>query len=565
MVANQVIAKPIVKLNGTNLSENVMNNLVELTVDTSLEVPDMFVLHFQDDEFELMDSSDFDLGKEVEIGFNDDRNSPVTIIKGEITGLEPHYDEEMNAWFTVRGYDKRHRLNRGTKVKTYLNQKDSDIVSAVCGSAGVAVQVESTPTVHKYVIQHNQTDLQFLQERAYRNGFELIYENDKLHFRKPASRTELTLTRGQQLRSFTPRLSAARQVNEVAVMGWDPVQKQEVVGTVSTSSSNPQIGHGKWGGQAAQAAFSGAAKYIEARTDVQTQGDAEKLAQSILDDINSGFVEAEGMAFGNPELRAGIIVELEKLGTRFSGKYVVTSATHVYNGEEGYNTYFRIEGKKPKLISELTTMPYADDGISQWYGVVPALVTNNNDPDNHGRVKVKFPWLSTQEESNWARLCAPGAGNERGMWWMPEVNDEVLVAFEQGDFNRPLILGGLWNGQDKSPETVANTVKGGKVVRRTIKSRLGHTIRFVDEDSEKYIEIVDSAQGTQIKLDAKTNELTITCKGDVKVNSKGKANIETTGNMDMQSKGNITIKGTGNVSIEASGQLTLKGAMVNIN
>ena len=557
------IAKPVVKVSGTNLSPSAMNNLVEITVDSSLDVPDMFVIYFHDDKYELMDGATFDLGKEVEIGFVDQASStPVTVMKGEIVGIEPYYDEEMNAWLTIRGYDKRHRLNRGNKVKTYLNQKDSDIVQTVCGGAGVPCQAETTTTNHKYVIQHNQTDLAFLQERAYLNGYELIYEDNQLKFRKPQPGTEITLTRGQELRSFTPRLSAARQVNEVTVMGWDPVQKREVTGKAATSKSNPEIGYGKWGGQAAQSAFS-AAKYAEVRQNISTQGEAELLAKSILDDINASFLEAEGMAFGNPKIRAGVTVKLENLGTRFSGKYKVTSATHIYN-DEGYNTIFRVEGKKPRLIGDLTGMPYLDDALSPWLGVVPAIVTNNQDPDNYGRVKVKFPWLAAQEESNWARLCILGAGNERGIWWMPEVNDEVLVAFEQGDFNRPIILGGLNNGQDKTAETQGDTVKNGKVVRRTMKSRLGHIIRFVDEDSEKYIEILDAA-GTQIKLDAKTKELVINGKGDVKLDSKGNVSVKATGNIEVESTGNVTIKGGGNVTVQATGNLILKGAQVAIN
>src|SRR5690606_6366062 len=485
--------------------------------------------------------------------------SPVTVMKGEIGGIEPHYDEEMNAWLTIRGYDKRHRLNLGTKVETYLNQKDSDIVNMICGAVGVPCDVEATSTIHKYVIQHNQTDLEFLQERAYRNGYELAYEDNKLKFRKPVAGKVIELTRGKELRSFTPRLSAAGQVNEVTVKSWDPAQKKEVIGKATTSNAPPSIGYGKWGGAAAQSAFK-ASTYTEVRQNVGTPGEAETLAKSILDDINANFIEAEGMTFGNPNIRAGVTVNLKNLGQRFSGSYKVTSATHIYN-DEGYNTIFRIEGKKPNSIASLTQTVGSD---GRWIGVVPAIVTNNQDPDNQGRVKVKFPWLDDTKESNWARLCLLGAGNERGIWWMPEVNDEVLVTFVNGDFDYPIILGGLNNGQDKTVEPQTNTVKNGKVVRRTIKTRLGHVIRFVDDDSEKYIEIIDS-QGTQIKLDAQSKELLINGQGDVKLDSKGNVKVKATGNIDVESSANVTIKGTGNVTIQASGQLVLKGAQVAIN
>lgn len=560
----QQVVRPIVKVAGANLPVSTIQHLVEITVDTSLDMPDMFVLRFQDDQFELIDGSTLDLGKEVEIGFMDSRNQPVTIMKGEITALEPQYLEDVT-WLIVRGYDKRHRLTLGTHIKVFLNQKDSEIVNTVAAAAGLSVDVEATTVQHPYVCQHDQTDLEFIKERARLNGYEVGFKDGKLTFKKPGgARTRITLTRGQELRSFTPRLSAANQVKTVVVQGWDPKQKQKVQGQATSSSSQPQIGYGKNGGAAAQSAFSaGSAKYIEVRYDV-TQAQAAKLAQAILDDINAGFVEAEGVAIGNPNIKAGCEVDLKKLGTRFSGTYVVTSATHVYNAES-YDTCFRIEGKQPKLISDLTNGHYDSHVFRQWQGVVPAIVTNNQDPENLARVKVKFPWLSDQEESNWARLAAPGAGAQRGIWWMPEVNDEVLVAFEQGDFNRPIILGGLWNGKDATPETTANTVKSGKVVRRTYKSRLGHTIRFVEEDSNDYIEIVDSKQGTTIKMDAKSKALSIECKGDITIKSTGNTKVEATGNLEMKSSANVSIKGTGNVNVEATGQLVLKGAMVNIN
>ena len=554
---------PTIKVGGTLLPAGTMNNLVELTVDSSLDVPDMFMMRFHDDRYELMDGTQLDLGKAVEIGFQVLGRS-TTVFKGEITGLEPYYDEEMNAWLTVRGYDKRHRLSRGSQIRVFLNQTDSQIVQSIAGEAGLSIEVEATTVTHKYVCQHDQTDLEFIEERARLNGYELVFADDKLRFRKPSgSRPSVALEHGVGLRSFSPRLSAVNQVNSVTVKGWDPIQKQAVVGQATSTSSQPQIGLGKNGGAASQQAFSSQAKLYEVRYDV-TQAQADKLAQSLLDEINAGFIEATGMAFGDPNIKAGCELNITKLGTRFSGKYVVTSATHTYT-QEGYNTEFRVEGKKPWLMSSLVGGNGHGGVFSQWQGVVPAVVTNNNDPDSHGRIKVKFPWLDDTKESNWARVASVGAGNQRGIQWLPEVNDEVLVAFEQGDFNRPIILGGLWNGQDKMPETQANTIKNGKVVRRVWKTRLGHTIRFVDDDSEKYIEIVDSAQGTTIKLDAQNKTLDITCKGDITINSTGKTTVKATGNLDMSSSANVTLKGGANVNVEASGQLVLKGSVVNIN
>src|SRR5262245_31955279 len=111
------------------------------------------------------------------------------------------------------------------------------------------------------------------------------------------------------------------------------------------------------------------------------------------------------------------------------------------------------------------------------HGVVSGIVTNNQDPDKRGRVKLKFPWLSDTDESWWARIVSPMAGKERGVYFLPEVNDEVLVAFEHGDPRFPLVIGALWNTEDKPPFTNDD----GKNNVRAIKSRSGHTITLGDK------------------------------------------------------------------------------------
>ncbi|MDQ3855312.1 MAG: phage baseplate assembly protein V, partial [Chloroflexota bacterium] len=129
--------------------------------------------------------------------------------------------------------------------------------------------------------------------------------------------------------------------------------------------------------------------------------------------------------------------------------------------------------------------------------MVVGLVTNNQDPDGLGRVKVKFPWLSDEDESSWARIVTPMAGNDRGLYFLPEVDDEVLVAFEHGDVRFPYVLGALWNGKDKPPESNDD----GRNDQRTIKSRSGHIIRLDDGDEAK-LEILDKTGNNSIVINA---------------------------------------------------------------
>ena len=136
-----------------------------------------------------------------------------------------------------------------------------------------------------------------------------------------------------------------------------------------------------------------------------------------------------------------------------------------------------------------------EDRTARFYGVTIAMVTNIKDDDGLGRVKVKFPWLTDDDESPWARVMTPMAGDDRGFYFLPEVDDEVLVAFEHGDMAFPYILGSLWNGKDKPPEKNDD----GENNKRFIKSRSGHMIIFDDtEDKEKFI-IQDKSGKNRVK------------------------------------------------------------------
>src|SRR5262249_8534973 len=160
------------------------------------------------------------------------------------------------------------------------------------GEAGLSPTVDSTTEVYKHVFQDDQTDFAFLHERARRIGYEVYVDDKTLYFQKPtASRGDVTLEWGVSLRSFRPRRTLAKQADKVTVKGWDPVTKDAITGEASSSSQSPVIGEGKWGGQAAQSAFS-ASEHIVVRRAVFSQAEANTIAQAILDEINAGYVEA---------------------------------------------------------------------------------------------------------------------------------------------------------------------------------------------------------------------------------------------------------------------------------
>jgi uncharacterized protein involved in type VI secretion and phage assembly len=531
---------PVIKVDGANLPVETMNMLLDLEINTTLGVPSMFVLRFSDDtDLSLSNGSDFDLGKEVEIEMPDtDEETSVAIMKGEITAIEPDFTEEMITILTIRGYDKSHRLNRETITKSFIDMKDSDIVGELAGNAGLSADTEDTSTVRTIVHQDNQTDLAFLHMLAHRNGFEAFVDSSTLYFRKPQGELgEIDLDWGNNLLSFRPRVSGAKQVNEVTVKSWDPKTKTAIVGQVtSPTSTDSQGGISDAGGSAALSAF-GEAKHMEVHHNVKDQDEAQKIAQGIMNRISASFVQAEGVALGKPTIVAGKKVNLEALGEKFNGNYLVTSATHVYS-QEGYKTYFTVEGGSYPLMADLIGKQPA----TKWGGVFPAIVTNINSEDDWGMVKVKYPWMPGECESGWARIATIGAGPERGIYWMPEIDDEVLVAFEHGDFNRPYIIGSLWNGTDAPAAALDEVVVGGKVDVRLFKTRAGNLIRLTDTDGSEMIEIIDAKEATSLTINA--------------ASGSEEFNVTTTGK--------VILEATGNIELTATGDLTLKGAKVNI-
>jgi uncharacterized protein involved in type VI secretion and phage assembly len=193
-------------------------------------------------------------------------------------------------------------------------------------------------------------------------------------------------------------------------------------------------------------------------------------------------------------------------------------------------------------------------------GVAIALVTQNKDDEKLCRVKVSYPWHDQPRESYWARLSVPMAGNDRGVVMIPEVGDEVLVAFEREDLRFPYILGGLWNGKDKPPVTNDD----GNNDKRIIKSRSGHFLLYNDNSSSG--EVILSHQNESRIAFTKDGWVVEDKSGNkVEVNSNsGAMTIEAKGQLNIKAA-SITIEATGTLDVKTSGTMTIRGSLVNIN
>lgn len=207
-----------------------------------------------------------------------------------------------------------------------------------------------------------------------------------------------------------------------------------------------------------------------------------------------------------------------------------------------------------------TDMPYV-------YGVVIGIVSNNKDPAKLGRVKLKFPWRNCQDESDWARIAALMAGKDMGSFFLPDVGDEVLVAFEQGNIKHPYVIGMLWNGKD----TPAENNSDGKNNIREIKSRSGHRIIFNDNSQQKKesIKIVTKAGHTILLDDSSGMEkiqiIDKTGSNSVNIDSvKKSVTIESAASLKIKSP-MIDLEASGSINIKSNGMVTIKGSLVKVN
>lgn len=183
-----------------------------------------------------------------------------------------------------------------------------------------------------------------------------------------------------------------------------------------------------------------------------------------------------------------------------------------------------------------------------WYGVYPGLVTDIKDPDGQGRVKITLPWASDTDGARfeaWARIAMLMAGNNRGTWFIPDVNDEVLVAFEGGNVRKPYVIGMLWNGKDASPESMDGA---GNNYKKVIRSRNGVKLTFDDQDGQENLK-VETPGGQSITLKDGPGAIEI-------VDSNGNS-------IKLQTSG-ITVTASAKVTVNAS-QVELSAGMVTVN
>ncbi len=570
MPAQHHSTKLKVEVDGSPVAHEVDLAVVSAFVDNCSSLPDMFQVTFRDPHRKILEDAKVKVGSKVKLKvFSDADAGGELLVTGEVTALEAEVDPD-GTMTIVRGFDLAHRLFRGRVTEAYTNVTYSDIASKVAKKVGLEPgQIDPSPGVHDHVTQANVTYWQFLRGLADEIGFEVQCLEGKFVFRKPPHSSDAPgegdlnadnpaqLTLGKNLLRFRAIVTSAEQVSQVQVRGYDVAQKRALVGVAPAQTSSASIGIGPTD----LASPFNSPDHISVDTPFRTQAECDAAAKSRADQVAGAFAEFEGVARGDAKLRSGKAVSLGLVGKPFDGKYTVTSTRHCYDPKDGYTTWFTVSGRQDRSLYGLVSAAGSGSGTAMGphvYGVVQAIVTDVRDPQNQGRVKLKFPWLDDTYATDWARTVQWAAGKQRGSMFLPEVNDEVLVAFEQGDVRRPYVIGGLYNGVD-TPPLDGGVIDGGSgaVKKRLFVSKKNHVLSFEDDDSKSGVWLKTGSGNLVISLDATGTKITVdAASGDVEI--KGN-------NIKVEASGSLELKGSGGVKIDGGASVEVKGGSIKLN
>ncbi|MFD5110363.1 phage baseplate assembly protein V [Streptomyces cinereoruber] len=575
----------------------------------------MIEVTFGDGDADALDRAGITFGTPIEVWTQDDDDvRGAWIGAGEVVAIEGRYSYD-SMLTVVRAYDLGHRLHRGSRTRTFMNRKDSEIAEEVAREAGLPIgTIRATRTSHTHLGQLNQTDWEFLSWRCREIGYEFGIDKDGFFFRPivAASRGVVELRLRQNLLSFRPRVTAGNLSPKVEMRVWDPL-KAKVVSTQADTAgemadlpgtSVPEALRGVSGPRRPPAPVSGdrslgpapiangrvvtsaapaSGAAIGAASREALQGPTGRLASS--------FAEAQGVAWGDPRIQAGAGVRVSEVPEPFAGQWTVTAAEHVFDRlENGYRTTFRMGNPEDRTLLGLASGTGGLHEAPRVQGLVCGVVTNVNDPAAIGRVKVALPWLAPDHETDWAPVAQMAGGKRAGALLLPEVGDQVLLGFELGDPRRPYVVGGVLSNASKykpGGPAVEATGSTAEVVRRGIVSPSGNMLAFHDKvppgasqpptESAFVLGTADVSIG--LAVDQVAGTLTLTCAPkapnskaaagtlDIRCGDRGTVNITagSGGQMNIDGGSKLTMRAQSSISIESTGSVAIKGSKIELN
>lgn len=537
--------------------------------------------------FPVSDADHFKPGTPIKIsaGYGD---AEAPIFEGIVVSVGIDI-EDNESRVVVECRDKAVAMTIGRKNANYVDVKDSDVIAKLIGNcSGLSADVGSTDTTYKELVQYYCTDWDFMLSRAEANGLLVIVDAAKVSVKAPATSgtPQLKVTYGDDLIEFHASTDARSQLSKVTGVGWD-LKKLDIV----KQDVTPQTLNSQGNLDSATLAKVIGLDAFRLQTPVPLESTALQ-AWAKGQQVKAGLARIRGrMRFqGSAKAKAGETITLDGVGARFNGSVFVSSVHHAI--AEG-NWITEVEfGMPPDWFSEsrdLVSPPASGllPGIEGLHvGVVKKL---DADPDGQYKVQVSIPLLQAETDGVWARLCKPYASNGFGIFFVPEIGDEVVLGYFNNDPSNPVILGSLYSSKQKPAyELTADNYKKAIVTKTQLKLEFDDEKKIVTLTTPANNQMVISDDGKSILLQDQTgNQIKLSESGilldspkDISITAKGKISLSATGNVEVDSKGDATLgatnithtakagftaKGNASAELSASGQTTVKGAMVMIN
>lgn len=579
MTGNPYSYTPSITVNEAPLDIMVAGSLVGVEVFSSVSRPGSASVSFDYGGESQIEMGGFELGSPLSIRVGSPVDDPLPLFSGTITALEFDYAQESGSRLVVRAIDGSHKLAKNNTPRIFQMMTTSEIVEEIVASSGV-LESELIPTadMNQVLVKPNIDDWSFIQFLARNVGAMAYFSGGVFNFAPPtpaeegppivASYSEPALPRqlvlGRNLIRFNGRVSATNQAEAVNVRGWGiygPVEGEGPVETLSAGNIRPNE---------EIAATAGVPMHIISGSSIKDEDTAESLALSAGDYLAGQAYQMAGVALGDPTIVAGSSVSLSQIGASFDGQYMVSEVTHRISPDIGYHVEFLLGGRHSSALTELTGTGGDGAYLRRQSGLVTGIVTSLDDPENLGRVKVKFPWLDPMHESDWARVVQMSGSEEAGTVLMPNIGSEVLCGFEDGNINFPYILGTLWN-VDMPPvgiDMAIDPVTG--VVQRIIGSP--NFKITIDENPETMgVRINDLEENLLVSLNGTENMLTIQVLGGEMTITGGVITIEGTESLEINAP-EITINADTELSISAASisiagetDVTIESAEVSVD
>ncbi|GLF96832.1 VgrG-related protein [Streptomyces yaizuensis] len=570
-----------VSVGGAVLPDPLALRLVEGWVDASLNVPSAFQLTFSDKDGTLTGQfPQLTIGAPVVLlPFADGRAGP-PMLTGEVTALEMDADPATGRHLVVRGYDPAHRLLRNRPVVGYAQMTASDIVRRVAARCRVPLgRVDATTTVYELATQPGTTDWDFLSGLAAENDVRLACNGEgRLEFTAlpraagaPSETTEaaqspFVLDFGSNTLHSRVALTAADQVDRVSVRGWDMLTRRTLVAP-APARTNTGITADLTPGRVTP--LFGPAEATATSAPYTTMAQVTQAARALAEDITGSFAELEVAVTGNPELKPGTPVSVNGAGAPFEGKYTATGVRHVFASGQPFTTWLTVSGRQFRSLYGLASggAPGGAASAPPMPGVALGVVTNTKDPLKLGRVRLRFPWLSDTYESDWCRVAQVG-GVRGGGLTLPEVDDEVLCAFDRGSLAHPYVLAGLYNGIDRPPKEPqgrpAVDPTSGRVNWRSMTARSGHTVELIESGGPAGGGggiLLRTGQGRlRIEMDETSTTLTIDSDDTVTINGMRGVRVESAGDLTLRAGRSLNLEAVGQVGVKAGGSVQVDAA-----